>query len=496
MAEHLDVIIVGAGLSGIGAACHLRQRCPGRSVAVLEARDAVGGTWDLFRYPGVRSDSDMYTLGYSFRPWTDGDAIADGPSILRYIEDAARESGISKDIRFGYRVVSANWDSEAAQWTVMANRADTGEDVTLTSAYLWMCTGYYRYDEGFSPVFPGAAQFEGQIIHPQHWPAELDYAGQQVVVIGSGATAVTIVPAMAAAAGHVTMLQRSPTYIVAAPRRDPIANLVRQWLPASTAYSALKWKNALLDLATYTLSRRRPNLMKALVRSNNRKQLPAGYDVDTHFTPRYNPWDQRMCLSPDGDLFEEIRAGTVSVVTDVIETFTQRGIRLKSGRELTADIVVAATGLNLLALGGIKLSVDSREIELSSTVSYKGMMLSGIPNLIWTLGYTNASWTLKADLIARYACRLINYMDAKGFASVTPVPPPSGELAPLIGLSSGYVRRSIDALPRQGGDLPWRLHQNYLRDRRLLTRGPLDDDVVFTARSKTPAPQSATSQSA
>jgi monooxygenase len=490
MAEHLDVIIVGAGLSGIGAACHLRQRCPGKSIAVLEARDAVGGTWDLFRYPGVRSDSDMYTLGYSFRPWTDGDAIADGPSILRYIEDAARESGVTKDIRFGHRVVSANWDSDAAQWTVTAGRADTGEEITLTSAYLWMCTGYYRYDEGFSPVFPGASEFAGQIIHPQHWPADLDYAGRRVVVIGSGATAVTLVPAMAVGAGHVTMLQRSPSYIVAAPRRDPIANRLRQWLPASTAYSVLKWKNTLLDLAIYQMSRRRPNLMKALVRSNNRKQLPAGYDVETHFTPRYNPWDQRMCLSPDGDLFEAIRAGAASVVTDVIDTFTPRGLRLKSGRELTADIVVAATGLNLLALGGARLSVDSREIEPQSTVSYKGMMLSGIPNLFWTLGYTNASWTLKADLVARYACRLISYMDANGFVSVTPVPPPSAELAPLIDLTSGYVRRGIAALPRQGGDLPWRLHQNYLRDRRLLTRGPLDDDVVFT-RSRAPGPAGA-----
>ncbi len=486
MAEHFDVIIVGAGLSGIGAACHLRQRCPGKSVAVLEARDALGGTWNLFRYPGVRSDSDMYTLGYSFRPWTDGDAIADGPSILRYIEDAARESGVAKDIRFRHRVVSANWDSDTARWTVRAHRADAAEDVTLTSAYLWMCTGYYRYDEGFSPAFPGAAQFQGRLIHPQHWPADLDYAGQQVVVIGSGATAVTLVPSLAATAGHVTMLQRSPTYIVAAPRRDPIANLVRRWLPTSTAYCVLKWKNALLDLATYQLSRRRPSLMKALVRSNNRKQLPAGYDIETHFTPRYDPWDQRMCLSPDGDLFEAIRAGTVSVVTDVIDTFTPRGLRLKSGRELAADIVVAATGLNLLALGGAKLSVDSRAVELSSTVSYKGMMLSGIPNLIWTLGYTNASWTLKADLIARYVCRLINYMDVNGFAAVTPPPPPAGERSPLIDFSSGYVRRGVATLPRQGGDVPWRLHQNYLRDRRLLTRGPLDDHVIFTRSGGSP----------
>ncbi|MFI0446692.1 flavin-containing monooxygenase [Actinomadura sp. 6N118] len=485
MAEHLDVIIVGAGLSGIGAACHLRRNCPGKSVAILEARGAVGGTWDLFRYPGVRSDSDMFTLGYSFRSWTEGDAIADGPSILRYIEDTAREFGVAKDIRLEHRVVTASWDSDTARWTVTAHRADTGEDVTLTSAYLWMCTGYYRYDAGFDPGFPGTDQFRGQIVHPQHWPDDLDYAGKRVVVIGSGATAVTLVPSMATTASHVTMLQRSPTYIVAAPRQDPIATVLRRRLPASTAHSVVRWKNALLDLAIYRLSRRRPKLMKAFVLRHTRKRLPSGYDVDRHFTPTYNPWDQRMCLVPDGDLFATIRAGKASVVTDVISTFTPDGIRLASGRELTADVVITATGLTMLALGGAEISVDGRPVEVGSTVSYKGMMLSGVPNLIWTLGYTNASWTLKADLVARYTCRLINHMDAGGYASVTPAPPANGALAPLIDLNSGYVRRSIDAFPKQGDTVPWRLHQNYIRDRRLLTRGPVDDHVTFTARPAT-----------
>jgi cation diffusion facilitator CzcD-associated flavoprotein CzcO len=482
MAEHLDVIIVGAGLSGIGAACHVRHKCPGKSVAILETRGAVGGTWDLFRYPGVRSDSDMFTLGYSFRPWTNGDAIADGPSILRYIEDTAQEFGVDKDIRFGHRVIAANWDGNTARWTVTAHRADTGEDVTLTSKFLWMCTGYYRYDEGFDPRFPGTDQFRGRIVHPQHWPEDLDYTGKRVVVIGSGATAVTLVPSMAETAGHVTMLQRSPTYIVAAPRQDPIAGFLRRWLPTSTAYSATRWKNALLDLTAYRLSRRCPYLMKTLVRRHNRKQLPAGYDVDTHFSPNYDPWDQRMCLVPDGDLFAAIRDGRASVVTGVIDTFTPDGVRLKSGREIAADIVVTATGLNMLALGGAEVSVEGRTIEVGATVSYKGMMLSGVPNLIWTLGYTNASWTLKADLVARYTCRLIDHMDAGDYASVTPEPPADGELAPLIDLQSGYVRRSIDAFPKQGDAVPWRLHQNYIRDLHLFTRGPLDDHVVFASR--------------
>jgi monooxygenase len=483
MIEHHDVIIVGAGLSGIGAACHLRRKFPGKSVAVLEGRGAIGGTWDLFRYPGVRSDSDMFTLGYSFRPWPEADAIADGPSILRYIEDTAREFAIGRDVRLNHRVVAAAWDRETAQWTVTARRTDVGEDVILTSRFLWLCTGYYRYDEGFTPEFPGMDLFRGQIVHPQVWPEDLDHAGKRVVVIGSGATAVTLVPSMAKTTDQVTMLQRSPTYIVPQPRQDRLADLLRRALPRSVAHNAIKWRNTLLDLMFFQLSRRRPGLVKALVQRQTTKQLPAGYDTTTHFTPDYNPWDQRMCLAPDGDLFAAIRAGRASVVTDVIDTFIADGIRLRSGRELAADIVVTATGLNLLALGGIELSVDGRPIDVGSTVSYKGMMLCGVPNFFWTMGYTNASWTLKADLIGRYACRLINYMDENHHTSVTPTPPTNGRLAPLIDLNSGYVQRGIDLFPKQGVGEPWRQQQNYLRDRRLLTRGPVDDHVVFTSHS-------------
>ncbi|NKE58995.1 NAD(P)/FAD-dependent oxidoreductase [Lentzea sp. PSKA42] len=481
MIEHRDVIIVGAGLSGIGAACHFRRKFPARSLAILEGRAAIGGTWDLFRYPGVRSDSDMFTLGYSFRPWEGAEAIADGPSILRYIEDTAREFAIAGDIRLNHRVTTAAWDSETALWTVTARRTDVGEDVILTARFLWVCTGYYRYDEGFTPQFPGAEDFEGRIVHPQHWPEDLDHAGKRVVVIGSGATAVTLVPSMATTAGHVTMLQRSPSYIAAAPRRDRLADLLHRALPKSLAHNAIRWRNVVLDLAMFQLSRRRPSLVKALMRRETAKRLPAGYDVAKHFTPNYNPWDQRVCLAPDGDLFAAIRDGKASVVTDVVDTFTPDGIRLKSGDEIAADIVVTATGLNMLALGEMEVSVDGSSIDIGSTVSYKGMMLSGVPNLFLTLGYTNASWTLKADLISRYACRLIDHMDSNHHSSVTPLPPADGELAPLMDLTSGYVRRGIDQFPKQGIVASWRQHQNYLRDLRLFTRGPLDDHVLFAS---------------
>jgi monooxygenase len=482
--EHRDVIIVGAGLSGIGAACHLRREFPGRSLAILEGRAAVGGTWDLFRYPGVRSDSDMFTLGYSFRPWEGADAIADGSSILRYIEDTAREFAVAGHIRLNHRVTTAAWDSEAAQWTVTAHRPDIGEDVTMTARFLWVCTGYYRYDEGFTPKFPGADQFEGPLVHPQHWPEDLDYAGKRVVVIGSGATAVTLVPSMATSAGHVTMLQRSPTYIAVAPRRDRFAGLLHRVLPKSLAHTAIRWRNTLLDLAIFQVSRRRPGLIKSLMRRETVKQLPAGYDVEKHFTPTYDPWDQRVCLAPDGDLFAAIRDGRASVVTDVVDTFTPDGIRLKSGQEIAADVVVTATGLTMLALGGMEVSVDGGPIDMASTVSYKGMMVSGVPNFFWTLGYTNASWTLKADLISRYVCRLMDHMDGNGHSSVTPLPPADGELAPLMDLTSGYVRRGIGQFPRQGTVVPWRQQQNYLRDLRLLTRGPVDDHVLFASADR------------
>jgi cation diffusion facilitator CzcD-associated flavoprotein CzcO len=481
--EHLDVLIVGAGLSGVGAGCHLKTDCPGTTFAILEARERSGGTWDLFRYPGIRSDSDMFTLGYHFRPWTEAQAIADGPSILRYIRDTAREHDIDGAIRFNHRVVRAEWSSADARWTVQVERGDTGETEQLTCAFLFGCTGYYRYDEGFTPQFEGVDRFAGQIVHPQHWPEDLDYRGKRVVVIGSGATAVTLVPSLAQRAAHVTMLQRSPSYVVSLPGRDPIARLLRRVLPARAVYPLVRWKNVLLATAFFQLSRRRPGLIKRLIRKGVERRLPPGYDVATHFTPRYQPWDQRLCLVPDGDLFRTLSEGRASVVTDRIETFTERGLRLASGDELEADVIVTATGLNLLLLGGMTFAVDGQEVDLSKSVGYKGIMFSGIPNLAVTLGYTNASWTLKGDLCAQYVCRLLNHMDAHGYRRCTPrAPDPSLPTHPFIDLASGYVLRSIDALPRQGDTLPWRLHQNYPRDILMLRRGPLEDEAIEFSR--------------
>jgi len=485
--QHVDVLIVGAGLSGIGAAHHLQERCPGKSYAILEARDAIGGTWDLFRYPGIRSDSDMHTLGYRFRPWTDSKSIAEGPKILRYIEDTAREGGIDRHIRFHHRAVAAAWSSSDARWTVEAERTDTGETVTLTCDFLFLNSGYYRYDEGYTPEFPGIERFGGQVIHPQHWPEDLDYAGKRVVVIGSGATAVTLVPAMATNAAKVTMLQRSPTYVVSMPGEDGIAIRLRRHLPEQAVYAIVRWKNVILQGLSYRLSRRRPELMKKLLRRGVIKALPPGYDVDTHFSPRYNPWDQRLCLVPDADLFKALGDGSAEIVTDRIRTFTERGIELESGRELEADIAVTATGLNLLFLGGIRITVDGEEPEIPRALTYKGMMLNDIPNFAYTLGYTNASWTLKADLTAEYICRLLNHMDATGHRICKPtVSDPGVTEEPLLDFNSGYVLRSLAELPKQGSKEPWKLRQNYPIDLRMLRRGPIDDG---TMRFSNPAPQ-------
>ncbi|SCL32528.1 Predicted flavoprotein CzcO associated with the cation diffusion facilitator CzcD [Micromonospora rhizosphaerae] len=481
--DHVDVLIVGAGLSGIGAAVHLQRNCPEKTYAVLEARAAIGGTWDLFRYPGVRSDSDMYTLGYSFKPWTNPKAIADGDSIRAYVRETAREYGVEEQIRFQHRVVRAEWDSARARWTVHAHRDDTGEDVVLTCSFLFTCSGYYRYDEGYIPPLPGVGRYAGRLVHPQHWPEDLDYTGKRVVVIGSGATAVTLVPAMAERAEHVTMLQRSPTYVISLPSRDVLADALRRWLPATAAYPVVRWKNVLLGVATYQLSRRAPGLARKLLRRGAQGRLPVGYDIDRHFSPRYNPWDQRLCVVPDGDLFESVKAGRASVVTDTIDTFTEQGIRLASGEELPADIIVTATGLNLLGLGGMTLAVDGADVDLAQTVAYKGMMLSGVPNFAMTIGYTNASWTLKADLVATYVCRLLRHLDATGQQIVTPVAPTSGELEPIINLRSGYVLRSVDQLPKQGPTAPWRLHQNYPRDVLLMRHGRLTDAGVRFSRA-------------
>jgi monooxygenase len=476
--EHVDVLIVGAGLSGIGAAHHLQAKCPSKTYAILEARERIGGTWDLFRYPGIRSDSDMFTLGYSFRPWEQAKSIADGPDILSYVRQTAQDGGIDRKVRFGHRVLRAEFSTSDARWTVQAERVETGETVDLTCSFLMMCTGYYRYDEGYTPDFKGVERFAGETVHPQHWPEDLDYSGKRVVVIGSGATAVTLVPAMAERAAHVTMLQRSPSYIVALPGEDPIARAVRRVLPSRSAYALLRWKNVLLTMLSFQLSRRWPSVMKSIVRKGIARQLPADYDIDTHFKPNYDPWDQRLCLVPDGDLFKAIRAGSASVLTDRIETFTEKGLRLVSGKELEADVIVTATGLNLLALGGTQFSVDGREIELPQTMSYKGMMLSGVPNMALTLGYTNASWTLKCDLTCEYVCRLLNHMDEHGYRQCVPERDPSVAEQPIIDFSSGYVLRSIDKFPTQGSKAPWRLYQNYPLDIVNLKFGGLEDGAM------------------
>jgi cation diffusion facilitator CzcD-associated flavoprotein CzcO len=481
--EHFDVLIVGAGLSGIGAGCHLQAECPDKTYAILEARESIGGTWDLFRYPGIRSDSDMYTLGYSFRPWREAKSIADGSSILKYVRDTATENGIEEKVRFHHRVLRAEWSSADARWTVEALRTDTQQMVKLTCGFLLMCSGYYRYDEGYTPDFEGTERFRGRIVHPQKWTEDVDYEEKRVVVIGSGATAVTLIPAIAQSAEHVTMLQRSPSYIVSLPAEDAIANFLRRVLPAKLAYSIVRWKNVLITMLVFQLSRRRPGFAKALVRKGIEKRLPQGYDIDTHFKPRYSPWDQRLCLVPDGDLFDAICAGRASVVTDDIDTFTENGLRLASGAELEADLIVTATGLNLLTLGGMQITVDGRDVDVSETMSYKGMMLSGVPNMAMAFGYTNASWTLKCDLTCGYVCRLLNHMDDHGYVQCIPQNHDASVAEePFIDFTSSYVLRSIDQFPKQGSKAPWRLHQNYALDILALKLGRVDDGAMRFSR--------------
>ncbi|GAA4657103.1 NAD(P)/FAD-dependent oxidoreductase [Kineococcus glutinatus] len=480
--EDLDVLVVGAGLSGIGAACRLRQRLPGRRLAVLEARDAIGGTWDLFRYPGIRSDSDMFTLGYPFRPWTGGRTLADGTSIRRYVQDTARESGVAQLVRFGHRVVRAAWSSAEARWRVHVERGPQREAVVFTCRFLFCCTGYYRYDAGHAPRFAGRDDFAGPVVHPQHWPADLDVRGRRVVVVGSGATAVTLVPALADLGAHVTMLQRSPGYVLSLGSRDRTAERLQRLLPIRAAIAAVRWRNVATSAALYRLSRRRPELVKRFVRRKAVQQLPVGFDVDTHFAPRYQPWDQRMCFAADGDLFRALRSGRAEVVTAGIDRLTAAGVRLDTGAELPADVVVTATGLELLLLGGVALEVDGVPVDPAGTVVHKGAMLSGVPNLALTIGYTNASWTLKADLVAEHVCRLLRHMDRRGHDVVTPLAPPEPATEPLIDLRAGYVLRALDRLPRQGRRAPWRLHQNYPRDLLLLRHGRLGDGLVFSRR--------------
>ncbi|HEX7441149.1 MAG TPA: NAD(P)/FAD-dependent oxidoreductase [Caldimonas sp.] len=477
--EHFDVLVVGAGLSGIGAGYHLQTRCPDRSYAILEGRDRSGGTWDLFRYPGIRSDSDMYTLGFAFRPWEEAKAIAEGPAILKYVRDTASDYGIDRKIRFGHRVTRASWSSVDARWTVEAERGATNEIVLLTCDFLFMCSGYYRYAEGYTPEFAGSERFTGRIVHPQKWTDDVDYAGKRVVVIGSGATAVTLVPELAKKAAHVTMLQRSPTYVVALPSEDRMANWLRRHLPARLAYAITRWKRVLLGLYFFNLCRRKPARAKQLILGGVRAHLGPDFDVDTHFTPSYNPWEQRLCLVPDGDLFRAIRSGRVSVVTDHIESFTDKGLKLKSGTELEADLIVTATGLNLQVLGGVALTVDGEPVDMARTLNYKGMMYSGVPNLASSFGYTNASWTLKCDLTCEYVCRLLNHMKKHGLRQCTPRnTDPTVTEEPWVDFSSGYLQRSMHLFPKQGSRAPWKLYQNYPRDILMLRFGKVDDGVM------------------
>ncbi|MGV1683734.1 flavin-containing monooxygenase [Sphingopyxis sp. NJF-3] len=475
-AQIFDMVIVGAGLSGIDMAYRLSTECPDKSFAILEGRDAIGGTWDLFRYPGIRSDSDMTTLGFPFRPWRGDDAIVDGPSIRDYIEDTAEAFDLKQHIRFGHKVVGAAWSSEAAEWTLDIE-AD-GKPTRFRCRFLFVAAGYYDFAQGFTPEFEGREDFAGPIVHPQHWPQDLDYAGKTIVVIGSGATAITLIPSLLPEAAHVTMLQRSPTYVVSRPQQDRAAIALRRWLPAGFADWLVRWKNVLTGILIFQVSRRRPARVKDQIVAGVRQALGPGYDVDRHFTPRYNPWDQRICLVPDNDLFDAIRDGQASVVTDRIRRFTAGGIELESGDRLNADIIVTATGLNLRMMGGIDLSVDGQLASAAGRLVYKGMMLDGVPNFAFAFGYTNASWTLKCDLSARYTCRLINHMAAKGVQICRPVAKPGTPEEDLLDFSSGYVQRAANILPKQGAAAPWRVHQNYLLDTLDLSWKPLEDDAM------------------
>jgi len=476
MSEHVDVLVLGAGLSGVGAAAHLRHAHPGRSLALLEMRHELGGTWSLFRYPGVRSDSDMYTLGYRFKPWMGDRALADARSILDYVREAARENGVEPLIRYGHRVLGAAWSSADQRWTVTGEH--DGEPFAITCDFLWSCGGYYDHDRPYAPELPGVERFAGPVIHPQQWPDDLDYAGRRVVVIGSGATAVTLVPAMAETAAHVTMLQRTPAYVLSVPARDPVATRLQRALPAGLAYRVSRRKNVAIQTSLYRFSQRFPGAARRLIRRVNVRALPEGYDVDTHFNPPYQPWDQRMCLVPDGDLFRSIRQGNASIVTDTVETFTERGLRLGSGSELEADLVVTATGLNLKPMSGVQLVVDGEDVKLPETMAYKAMMLSGVPNYAFTIGYTNASWTLKADLVSEYVCRLLSHLDEHGLRSAVPRPDTRVEPRPFLDFTPGYVLRSLADLPKQGSVEPWRLRQSYRYDRRKIRRGAIDDGAL------------------
>lgn len=476
--EHLDVLIIGAGLSGVGAAYHLMQQCPHKRFAILESREALGGTWDLFRYPGIRSDSDMYTLGYNFKPWTDPQAIADGPAIRRYIEQTAHEFGIDNKIRYQHKVLKADWCSETARWTLQVLRMEDVAPISLSCNQLLMCTGYYRYEAGYTPDYKGRELFKGEFIHPQQWPEGFDYSGKRIVVIGSGATAVTLVPALTDKARHVTMLQRSPSYVTRLPKEDRLANFLRRFLPAKFVYRLARTRNVALQMGFYKLAKAKPQWVRKLLLGAARRELGDGFDM-RHFNPRYKPWDERLCVVPDGDLFQVLREGKASIVTEHIESFTEHGVRLKTGQVLPADVIVSATGLDLLLFGGIELAVDGRPFDASQSMGYRGVMLRDLPNVAVVLGYTNASWTLKADLSSEYFCRLINHMDAIGMRQCTPRDPQRlAREAPFLDLSSGYIQRAAGKIPKQGDRAPWKLYQSYLLDLALLRYGKLEDGYL------------------
>ncbi|NKZ13092.1 NAD(P)/FAD-dependent oxidoreductase [Mycolicibacterium septicum DSM 44393] len=481
MTEHFDVVIVGAGISGISTAWHLQDRCPTKSYVILERRENIGGTWDLFKYPGIRSDSDMFTLGFRFKPWESAKSIADGESIWNYINEAADENGIRNHIRTGHRVLSVDWSDADNRWTVDVEH--NGEAKQITASFLSVCSGYYNYDEGYSPEFPGEADFKGQIVHPQHWPEDLDYTGKNVVVIGSGATAITLIPSLVSGGvGHVTMLQRSPTYIGSLPLVDPVAVKTNKYLPKNLAHFVNRWKQIGYSTGQYQVARRFPSVFKQFLRKMGTRRLPEGFDYDKHFSPSYAPWDERVCLAPNGDLFKAIRSGKAGVVTDTIDTFTETGIKLSSGEELQADIIVTATGLNMQLFGGAVAHRNGEPIDLTSSMTYKGLMLSGVPNMAITFGYTNASWTLKADLVSEFICRVLNYMDANGFDRVEPQHPGGAvDELPFMDFTPGYFRRAMESLPKSGSEAPWKLKQNYFFDMRTIRYGKVDEEsLMFT----------------
>lgn len=479
MNKKIDVLVVGAGLSGIGAGYHLQKKCPETSFLILEGRENIGGTWDLFKYPGIRSDSDMYTLGYNFKPWKEQKAIADAPSILKYLNETVEEFNLKSKIRFGKYVKKARWSSDSNQWTVDIEDKKTGKFSQILCSFIFMCSGYYSYKEGYTPHFEGKENFKGDIIHPQKWDPSFDYSNKKIVVIGSGATAVTIVPEMAKTAKHVTMLQRSPTYVVAAPEKDNLANKLRKYLPLKFTYWFIRWRNILRQQYYFRLCKKYPKGVKNVIIREVKKKLGNDFDVKTHFTPKYNPWDQRMCLVPDGDLFEQINQGKASVVTDHIKNFTENGLLLKSGKELKADVIITATGLNLEMLSTVEFFIDNKSVDISKTVTYKGMMYSGIPNLASTFGYTNASWTLGADLTSEYVCRVINHMKRNNYDVVCPKPNIGIEADPdYLNLTSGYIKRSLNIFPKQGKKAPWRNNQNYLIDIFQMKYGRIDDGEI------------------